>query len=90
MGAKLRLVSSNPHPTSCRRLDGMALHRLADSLSAQVDAGNCRLAHTIASQENLSPMDVAVVAAWMTKAGLSEEQILAVMIHPDFQCGGEC
>ncbi|MDP1525527.1 MAG: hypothetical protein Q8M20_06940 [Rhodocyclaceae bacterium] len=80
MSAALRLVASNPHPTGRRRVDAATLHRLADQLTAQVQAGNDRLAHAQVVNEQLNPLGVAAVATWMSRAGLSESQILAVMV----------
>jgi hypothetical protein len=80
MSASLRLVASNTHPTGHRRVDAATLHRLADHLTAQVQAGNDRLAHALVVNEHLNPLGVAAVATWMSRAGLSESQILAVMV----------
>lgn len=81
MHPRLQLVSSNPYRgLCCYRLDGQTLHRLADRLTAQVQAGNTQFAHVIAAIENLTPFGVAVVAMWMWRAGLSEQQILDVMV----------
>jgi hypothetical protein len=80
MGAKLRLVSDNPHPVSGHRLDGAGLHGLANRLMDHVAAGFTGFAHAVVETEHLSPMDTAVIATWMVRAGLSEAQILAVII----------
>lgn len=79
MSAHLRLIQSNSQPAPHRRHDGPALHQLADRLTEQVQAGNPELAHVVAALENLNPFGVAVVATWMARAGVSEEQILDVV-----------
>lgn len=80
MSALLRLVASNTRSTGCRRVDAATLHRLADHLTAQVQAGNDRQAHALVVNQQLNPIGVAAVATWMSRAGLSESQILAVII----------
>jgi hypothetical protein len=80
MDAKLRLVSDNPNPVIHQRFDGYVLRYLADRLTEQIKAGFTGAAHAVAEIQHLSPMDTAVIASWMTKAGLSEAQILKVMV----------
>lgn len=80
MSAQLALASVNPNPILHSRLDGPALHDLADRLTEQVQAGHPELAQVIAAFENLNPLGIAVVATWMSRAGLSEEQILEVVV----------
>lgn len=83
MNNHLKLVSHNPDkPASSpiARLDGRALHSLADMLTAEVQAGHSDLAHVLASLQRLSPFAIAVVASWMTRAGLSEAEILKVVV----------
>ncbi len=82
MSARLQLVSANPHPKLHSRLNGPALHQLADRLTEQVRQGHPEFAQVIAAFENLNPLGVAVVATWMTRAGLSEEQIIEVVTWP--------
>jgi hypothetical protein len=53
---------------------------LADVLTEEVKAGRPDVARFLASIPGLSPFAIAVVASWMTKAGLSETQILNVVI----------
>lgn len=79
MRAQLRIVSSNPHPLYCHHSSGAALRRLADRLTRLVRSGNSCLAHATVACEHLNPLGIAVVATWMYRAGLSEDQILAVM-----------
>jgi hypothetical protein len=79
MSAHLKLVSDNPTPPLRIRPDGRALHRLADRLTEEIQAGHPELAQVVASFQHLSPFDVAIVATWMTKAGLSETEILEVV-----------
>ncbi len=80
MKTNLKLVSDNPISVSSTRLDGRALHQLADVLTEEVRAGRYELAHFLASLHKLSPFAIAVVATWMVKAGLSEAEILNVVI----------
>ncbi len=80
MNAHLKLVSDNPIPVSSPRLDGRALHQLADVLTEEVRAGRYDLARFLAALHKLSPFAIAVVATWMTKAGLSEAEILNVVL----------
>jgi hypothetical protein len=40
MSTRLQLVSANPHPRLHSRLDGPALHQLADRLTEQVRQGH--------------------------------------------------
>lgn len=75
MAAALKLVSYNPNPLPHARLDEKTLHSLADQLTAQVRAGRNERG-SAASAYRLSPFDIAIVATWMAKAGLGEEQIL--------------
>ena len=76
----LRVVSVNPIPVSSDRLDGRALHQLADRLTEEIQAGHSEQAHILASLQKLSPFAIAVLATWMAKAGLNEAQILNVVI----------
>ena len=80
MSAHLKLVSDNPTPLPRVRPDGRALHRLADRLTEEVQAGHPELAQVVASFQHLSPFGVAIVATWMTRAGLSETEILDVVV----------
>jgi hypothetical protein len=79
MSAQLRLVAANPNPEPRQRMTGVALHRLADCLTTQVQIGNSDAAHRIAADEHLSPLGIAVVATWMCRAGLTEDQIIRVV-----------
>ncbi|MFZ4535605.1 hypothetical protein [Propionivibrio sp.] len=76
----LKIVSVNPNSVSSTRLNGCALHQLADRLIEEIKAGHSRNAHILASLQNLSPFAIAVVATWMTKAGLSEADILNTVV----------
>jgi hypothetical protein len=76
MTAHLKLVSQNAMATSHGRLDGLALHRLADRLTKEIKSGHSEMAHALASLQNLSPFAIAIIATWMTRAGLSERDIL--------------
>jgi hypothetical protein len=80
MTAQLRLVSVNPNPVRSPRRNGVTLHRLAERLTEHVQAGRAGYAHAVAEVEHLNPMDTAVVSTWMARAGLDENQILAVMV----------
>lgn len=80
MNTHLKLVSENEISTPNARLDGRALHRLADRLTEEVHAGRYEVAHLLASLQKLSPFGIAIVATWMTRAGLSESDILNVML----------
>ena len=79
MNAHLKLVSDNPVFVSGARLNGRALHQLADMLTEEVRAGRYDLARFLASLHKLSPFAIAVVATWMTRAGLSEADILSIV-----------
>jgi hypothetical protein len=78
----LKVVSGNPAAGSASRLDGRALHQLADRLAEAVQAGCTESAQELVSGYELSPFGVAVVATWLTKAGLTEAKILEVMVAP--------
>ncbi len=80
MNTHLKLVSDNPGSVSSARLDGRALHQLADVLTEEVRAGRFELAHFLAALQKLSPFGIAVIATWMTRAGLSEAEILNVVL----------
>jgi hypothetical protein len=80
MTTHLKLVSDNPISASGGRLDGRALHQLADRLTEEIQTGHSKVARVLASLEHLSPFGVAIVATWMTKAGLSEAEILEVVV----------
>jgi hypothetical protein len=75
----LRLVSNNPHPIRRGRLDGPSLRGLADRLMQHLTAGCVGFAHALVTNANLNPMDTAIIATRMARAGHSEAQILAVM-----------
>jgi hypothetical protein len=79
MGVKLRVIAGNPSVVRGPHLNGRELHWLADSLTTQVQAGNTFLAHLIASRANLNPLNISVLATWMSRSGLSEHQILEVV-----------
>jgi hypothetical protein len=79
MKPRLRLVADNPNPVRRSRPDGRSLRRLADRLTEQVQCGNTRFAHLLAVGEHLNPLDIAVVASQMYRAGLTEDQIIAVV-----------
>lgn len=76
----LKLVTGNPAATSGTRPDGRELHQLADRLIEAVRAGCQESAQDLVSRYELSPFGVAAVATWMSRAGLSEAEILAVMV----------
>jgi len=79
MGAKLRVIAGNPSVVRGARLSGKELHWLADSLTRQVQAGNTMVARLIASRAHLNPLNISVLATWMSRSGLSEDQILQVV-----------
>lgn len=79
MGATLKLVADNPDLRCGRRLDGTELRLLAARLALHVKAGLTGFAHAVSVIEHLNPMESAVVATCLVKAGLSEAQILAVL-----------
>jgi hypothetical protein len=80
MNTHLKLVSDNPVSVSSARLNGQALHQLADVLTEEVRAGHYDLARFLAAFHKLSPFAIAVIATWMTRAGLSEAEILNVVL----------
>jgi hypothetical protein len=80
MGAKLRIVAGNPSVVREAYLNGQELHTLADFLTKQVQTGNTLLAHLVASRAHLNPLNISVLATWMSRAGLSERQILQVVV----------
>lgn len=80
MKAQLRLASNNSHPTPGRKLSIAALHQLAERLTGQVRSGNALQAHAAITNENLHPLGIAVVATSMYRAGLSEDQIIAIVV----------
>lgn len=79
MKPRLRLVADNPDPVRRTHPDGRSLFRLADRLTDQVRRGNTRFAHQVAVGEHLNPLGIAVVASRMYRAGLTEDQIIAVV-----------
>ena len=79
MKAQLRLASNNAHPAPSRKISIAALHQLAERLIGQVRNGNAIQAHATILNEHLNPLGIAVLATWMYRAGLSEDQILAVV-----------
>ena len=79
MGTPLRVITGNPAVVRRAHLNGRELHGLADSLSKQVQAGNTMAARLVASRADLNPLSISVLATWMTRSGLSEEQILQVV-----------
>lgn len=80
MNAHLKLVADNPVSAPTGRLSGRELHLLADMLTAEVQAGRSEAARFLASLQKLSPFGIALIATWMTRAGLSEAEILDVVI----------
>lgn len=80
MGAALKLVSDNPRLASRARHDGRSLHRLADCLTERVRTGQHERARELAALQCLSPIAIATVATWMARAGLSEAEILRVIV----------
>ena len=79
MGTPLRVITGNPAVVRRAHLNGRELHGLADNLSRQVQAGNTMAARLVASRADLNPLSISVLATWMTRSGLSEEQILQVV-----------
>lgn len=80
MNVHLKLVSDHPRSTPRARLDGPALHRLADELTEEIQAGHSSIAHALASFQNLSPFAIAIIATWMTRAGISGAEILDAVV----------
>jgi hypothetical protein len=80
MQAQLRLASSNSNPTPGRKLSIAALHQLAERLIGQVRNGKACQAHDAITKAHLHPLGIAVVATWMYRAGLSEDQIIAIVV----------
>lgn len=80
MQAQLRLASSNSNPTPGRKLSIAALHQLAERIIGQVRNGKNRQAHAAITKAHLHPLGIAVVATWMYRAGLSEDQIIAIVV----------
>ena len=80
MNTPLKLVSDNRILVPSVRLNGRELHQLADRLTEEVQAGHVEVAHVLASVQRLSPFGIAVIATWMTKAGLSEAEIMGVVL----------
>lgn len=80
MNTHLKLVADNPVSAPPGRLNGRELHQLADMLTSEVQAGRSEAARFLASLQKLSPFGIAVIATWMTRAGLSEAEILEVVI----------
>jgi hypothetical protein len=79
MGTPLRVITGNPAVVRRAHLNGQELRGLADNLSKQVHAGNTMAARLVASRADLNPLSISVLATWMTRSGLSEEQILQVV-----------
>lgn len=80
MNTHLRLVSANSIPERHMRLDGQALHQLADRMTAEIRTGHFEIAHQLATFHQLSPFGIAIVARRMTQAGVSEEDILGTVV----------
>ncbi len=80
MKSQLKLASNNSHPAPGRKISISALHQLAERLIGQIQTGHAAQAHAAISDEHLNPLGIAVIATWMYRAGLSEDQILAVVV----------
>lgn len=80
MGAALKLVSDNPRLSSRARHDGHSLHLLADCLTERVRIGQHERARELVALQCLSPIAIATVATWMARSGLSEDEILSVIV----------
>jgi hypothetical protein len=80
MGAQLKIVAGNPSAVRGSHLNGQELHTLADFLTKQVQAGDTLMAHLVASRAHINPLNISVLATWMSRAGLSERQILQVVV----------
>ena len=80
MGTQLKIVAGNPAVVRGAHLSSRDLHGLADSLTNLVQAGCPQIAHTVASRAHLNPLNISVLATWMSRAGLSERQILQVVV----------
>jgi hypothetical protein len=79
MCAQLKVIPCNPTAVRGQHLNGKELHWLADSLTDLVRTGNPQLAQLIASRAHLNPLNISMLATWMSRAGLSEDQILQVV-----------
>jgi hypothetical protein len=53
---------------------------LADRLTERERTGQHERARELAAQQCLSPIAIATVATWMARAGLSEAEILRVIV----------
>lgn len=80
MNTHLRLVVENPTPKAHARLDGHMLLQLADRMTAEIRTGHADVARDLASFHRLSPFGIAVVAHRMTRAGVSEDEILEAVV----------
>jgi len=80
MRTQLKVIAGNPSVVRGDHLNSRELHGLADNLTNLVQAGCPQIAHTVASRANLNPLNISVLATWMSRAGLSERQILQVVV----------
>ncbi len=80
MSVQLKIVAGNPSAIRGTQLSSRDLHWLADSLVNLVEAGCPHIAHALASRANLNPLSISVLATWMNRAGLSERQILQIVV----------
>lgn len=76
----LRVVAGNPESTSKGRIDAHSLHRLANQFLRDIRAGRLVKARGIIAESRLSPIGIAAIATWMTRAGASEAEILSVVV----------
>lgn len=79
METRLKVIAGNPAAVRGAHLNGKELHWLADSLTSLVLTGSPQVAHRIASRVRLNPLSISLLATWMSRSGLSEEQILQVV-----------
>lgn len=76
MTAHLRLVSSNPQRVPGHHHIGASLYGLALRLAELIHDGHTGLAHVVVCAETLTPIEIGVISAWMSRAGIAEAMIL--------------
>lgn len=80
MTAQLRVVAENPSVVRGKHFSSKDLFWLADRLTELVSVGNPLEAHLLASRAHLNPLNISVLATRMSRSGLSEDQILQVVV----------
>lgn len=79
MRNSLQLVWSNPGPARCHHVSAPLLRRLSDILIGCVRRGEWQAARQLVALYALSPIAIAVIAARMSRAGITEDNVLRLI-----------